>query len=354
MRAFESAIEKIEPLDDQAVVAAKDRQDKLTKPPGALGRLELIGIQLAGIARRCPPPLPHPASVAVFAGDHGVLKEGVSPWPQEVTAQMVDNFCAGGAGVSVLANFFGAQVLVVDVGVAQDLPPRPGLRLAKVAKGSGNIACEPAMTIEQAAMCLDIGVEVASELVDQAAACLITGDMGIGNTTPSAALIAAFTGLDAVDVTGRGTGISDEVLKRKVSVVEQALNRSRSEGASTPLELLASLGGLEIAALAGFILGGAAVRVPVVLDGVIAQAAALVSVGLAPLCSGYLIAGHRSKEPGSSAALQYLGKEPLLDLEMRLGEGSGACLALPIVQAAAKVLSEMATFEDAEVSTPIS
>jgi len=352
MRSFESAIEKIKPLDEQAIDAAKERQDRLTKPVGALGRLEQIGIQLSGIARRCPPPPPYPAAVAVFAGDHGVLKEGVSPWPQEVTAQMVDNFCAGGAGVSVLADQIGAQVLVVDVGVAQTLPPRKGLRLAKVAKGSGNIAYEQGMSIDEAATCMDIGVEIANELVDQGAACLITGDMGIGNTTPSAALIAAFTGLDAVEVTGRGTGISDEVLKRKVAVVEQALSRSRSEGASTPLELLASLGGLEIAALAGFILGGSSRQVPVILDGVIAQAAALVSVGLAPLCSGYLIAGHRSKEPGSSAALRYLGKEPLLDLEMRLGEGSGACLAYPIVQAAARVLNDMATFDEAEVSTP--
>ncbi len=376
--AFSEAAKRVVPPDESVAVEARARHDTLTKPPGALGRLEDLGVRLSAIAGRCPPPLPAPAAVAVFAGDHGVLRQGVSPWPAEVTAQMVDNFLAGGAAINVLARQVGAEVVVVDVGVASELPGSPGLVRAKVRAGTGDIATEPAMERDEALRALDVGATVARELVARGFRCLATGDMGIGNTTPSAALIAAFCGRDAGDVTGRGTGIDDERLATKVSVVEAALSRvlepgapsgsaskrldggasKRPDGAArapfagtdTALDVLAGLGGLEIAALAGYVVGAASARVPVVVDGVIAAAAAVVAAALVPGCTGYMIAGHRSSEPGASVALAHLGLDPVLDLGMRLGEGTGACLAIPALQAAARVLGEMATFDSAGVS----
>jgi nicotinate-nucleotide--dimethylbenzimidazole phosphoribosyltransferase len=288
--------------------------------------------------------------VVVFAGDHGVLAEGISPWPQEVTAQMVANFGAGGAAVNVLARHVGAQVVVVDVGVATDLPEIPGLRRTKVRAGTDNLAKGPAMSRAEAEAALDVGAGLALELVGAGARCLLTGDMGIGNTTPSAALIAALCGRSPAEVTGRGTGIDDERMTRKVEIVAGAVARAAEERTSDPLDLLASIGGLEIAALAGYIVGGAAAGVPVLLDGVIAAAGAVVAVAMVPDAVGYLVAGHRSSEPGATAALEHLGLVPLLDLDLRLGEGTGACLALPLLQAAAKVLGEMATFDSAGVS----
>jgi len=292
--------------------------------------------------------VPEPAVVGVFAGDHGVLAEGVSPWPQEVTAQMVANFCAGGAAVNVLAAHVGADVVVVDVGVAGDLPAHPRLRSAKVRPGTANLANGAAMTESEARQALDVGAQLAAELAERGTRCLLTGDMGIGNTTPSAALIAALTGRAALEVTGRGTGIDDERWALKVRVVEAAV--ARVGDITDPLQLLATLGGLEIAALAGFVVGGAAARLPVLLDGVIAGASALVATALVPECAGYLFAGHRSTEPGATVALEQLGLRPLLDLDLRLGEGTGACLALPVLQGAAKVLRDMATFESAGVT----
>jgi nicotinate-nucleotide--dimethylbenzimidazole phosphoribosyltransferase len=334
--------------DAGAAAEARLRQDRLTKPAGSLGRLEDAGVQLAAIAGVCPPPVPEPAVVAVFAGDHGVLAEGVTPWPQEVTAQMVANFCAGGAAVNVLAAHVGADVVVVDVGVASDLPAHPRLRPAKVRAGTANLAAGPAMTETEARQALDVGAALAAELAAAGTRCLLTGDMGIGNTTPSAALIAALTGRAPVDVTGRGTGIDDERWATKVRVVERAVARLGTP--ADPLQALAAVGGLEIAALAGFVIGGAAARLPVLLDGVIAGAGALVATALVPQCAGYLFAGHRSTEPGATAVLEHLGLEPLIDLDLRLGEGTGACLALPILQGAAKILRDMATFESAGVT----
>jgi nicotinate-nucleotide--dimethylbenzimidazole phosphoribosyltransferase len=345
---FEEAAARVGVPDAMAAAEARRRQDQLTKPAGSLGRLEDVGVRLSGIAGVCPPPVPEPAVVCVFAGDHGVLAEGVSPWPQEVTAQMVANFCAGGAAVNVLAGHVGADVLVVDVGVAGDLPAHARLRSAKVAAGTANLAAGPAMSESEARAALDVGAQLAAELAAAGTRCLLTGDMGIGNTTPSAALIAALTGRAALEVTGRGTGIDDERWAKKIRVVEAAV--SRLGGSADPLEILAAVGGLEIAALAGFVVGGAAARLPVLLDGVIAGAAALVAVALVPQCLGYLFAGHRSTEPGASAVLEHLGLEPLIDLDLRLGEGTGACLALPILQGAAKILRDMATFESAGVT----
>jgi nicotinate-nucleotide--dimethylbenzimidazole phosphoribosyltransferase len=278
-----------------------------------------------------------------------VVAEGVTAWPQEVTAQMVANFCAGGAAINVLARHIGADVIVTDVGVATPIPSdAPGLVRRTVRPGTGNIAVEAAMTPVEARSALDVGAGVAAQAAAGGARMLVTGDMGIGNTTASAAVIAALTGLPAAAVTGRGAGADDAILARKTQVVERALRRIPVQ--ADPLLILTELGGLEIAALAGLIVGGAASRLPVVIDGVIAAAAALAAAALVPDAARYLIGGHRSAEPGSAAALSHLGIEPLLDLQMRLGEGSGATLAVPLVQAAAKILAEMATFDAAGVA----
>jgi nicotinate-nucleotide--dimethylbenzimidazole phosphoribosyltransferase len=264
---------------------------------------------------------------------------------------MVANLCSGGAAINVLARHNGSRVLVVDVGVASPLPGAeawPGLVDAKVRPGTGNIAVEPAMTPEEARAALDVGAGIASRLVGEGAACLVTGEMGIGNTTPSAAVVSAMTGLPPAQVTGRGTGIDDRMLATKVAVVERAV--ARVPAGADALTTLASVGGLELAALAGFMVGGASARVPVIIDGLIAGAAALIAHALAPDVLGYLIAGHRSTEPGATAALGHLGLDPILDLGLRLGEGTGACLAVPVVQASARILLEMATFDSAGVT----
>ncbi len=346
---LEDTIAAIGPLDAATVAAARQRQKALTKPSGSLGRLEDVSVQLAGIAAQCPPPLPEPAVVAVFAADHGVHAQGVSPWPQEVTAQMVANFLTSGAAVNAIATQAGASVCVVDVGVAADLPTAPGLLSRKVRAGTADMTEGPAMTLEEARLAVETGIKVAADLVAEGNRCLITGDMGIANTTASAALIAVFTGSTPALVTGRGTGIDDPTWARKVAVVRRALDLHRCDPAR-PLEALAAVGGLEHAALAGFILGGAARRVPVLLDGVIACAAAVAARAFASQVTGYLIAGHLSTEPGALKSLDALGLRPLLDLGMRLGEGSGAVLALPVVGAAARVLRDMATFDSAGVS----
>jgi nicotinate-nucleotide--dimethylbenzimidazole phosphoribosyltransferase len=351
--AFAVAASSVAPLDQVAMADAAARQDVLTKPRGALGRLEALSIQLAGIAGSCPPPVPSPAAVAVFAADHGVHAQGVTPWPQEVTAQMVANFAAGGAAINVLARQFGASVTVVDVGVATSLPgDLPGAVLeARVRAGTADMTVDPAMTPAECRQALDVGAEVAVSLVAAGAGALVTGEMGIGNTTASAALVAALLDRPPGEVTGRGTGVDDDGLARKVAVVEAALERhAEVVVGGDPEAVLAAVGGLEIAALAGFIVGGAAAGVPVVVDGLIADAALLVAERLVPGVSARCIAGHRSSEPGATAVLEALDTEPVLDLGLRLGEGSGACLALPVVEAAARTLAEMATFDAAGVT----
>lgn len=342
-------VASIVPIDASSALAARALQGRLTKPAGSLGRLEVIGTQLAAIAGVCPPPVPEPATIGVFAGDHGVASAGVTPWPSDVTAQMVANFCAGGAAINVLARHAGASVVVVDVGVATPVPgPATGLVRHTIALGTANLAVEAAMTVAQVDAAIAVGARVARDAVAAGARLLATGDMGIGNTTPSAALIAAFTGSPASSVTGRGTGVDDAMWRHKVDVVDGALRRIAPT--ATPVEIVAEVGGLEIAALVGFVLAGAAARVPVVIDGVIAVAAALAAAAIAPDVTGYLIGGHRSSEPGATVGLDHLGLEPVLDLGLRLGEGSGAALAIPLVQAAAKIMREMATFESAGVS----
>lgn len=342
---LEQTITAIKPLDRPAMDTAQGWLDNLAKPPGALGYLEEVARQLAGLARHCPPPLPEPAGLALFAGDHGVHGQGVSPWPQDVTAAMVATFQSGRSVVNALARQAGVRVTVIDVGVAAQLDPAPGLMLRKIHPGTHDLSAGPAMTRAEALRAIDVGIETASSMVADGCRCLLTGDMGIANTTPAAALIAAFTGARPDEVTGRGTGIDDATWARKVEVVRQALARHQPDPAD-PLGVLAAIGGLEHAALVGFILSGVAARVPVVLDGVAAAAAALVAAVLAPDVTAGLIAGHLSAEPGSRRALAALGLRPLLDVEMRLGEGSGAVLAFPLVQASARIFHEVATLTD--------
>jgi nicotinate-nucleotide--dimethylbenzimidazole phosphoribosyltransferase len=349
MRLLDETVAAIRPADPAAIAEARDRQSRMTKPAGSLGVLEDVSVQLAGVAGECPPPMPEPGVVAVFAGDHGVHARGVTPWPQEVTRQMVANFVAGGAVVNAFAAQVGAEVVVVDVGVIGELDAVPGLLPRKVRPGTGDMTTEDAMTREEAVVALEVGIEVARDLVAAGNRILLTGDMGIANTTASAALIAALTNAHPEDATGVGTGIDEETRRHKVRMIRRALDLhlpSRED----PIGALAAVGGLEHAALAGYILGAAALRVPVILDGVIAGAAALVAAAIAPDCLAACIAGHRSTEPGHAIALRHLGLTPLVDLQLRLGEGTGAVLALPLVQSAVRALREVATFDSAGVT----
>ena len=334
--------------DEEAAERARERHLALAKPPGSLGVVEDLGARLAAISGKVPPPVPENAAVVVCAGDHGVLERGVSPWPKEVTAAMVANFCGDGAAVNAIAKSVGARVSVLDVGVATDLVRHPRLRTARVRSGTDDLSRGPAMSREEAARALMSGAGVAEELIGSGVDLLVTGDMGIGNTTPAAALISAFTGRPPSETTGRGTGIDDETLVLKTRIIEEALALHRPDPRD-PVGVLAALGGLEHAAIAGMILAGAANGVPVVLDGVISNSSALVAHALAPHCTGYLFAGHLSAEPGAAVALEHLGLRPLLDLGLRLGEGTGGLLALPLIQASACVLGEMVLLEDLDL-----
>ncbi|MFJ8767470.1 nicotinate-nucleotide--dimethylbenzimidazole phosphoribosyltransferase [Streptomyces clavifer] len=346
---LQETISAIRPLDAKALGEAWERQKRMTKPAGALGMLEIISAQLAGLSRMCPPPIPEPAAVAVFAGDHGVHAQGVTAWPQEVTGQMVANFLGGGAVCNAFAAQVGAEVCVVDVGVASELPATPGLLPRKVRPGTADFTTGPALTREEVLAAIEVGIETARDLVAAGNKGLLTGEMGIANTTASAALICVYTGMDPAEVTGRGTGINDEMHARKVDVVRRGLELHQPDPAD-PIGVLSAVGGLEHAAMAGFLLGGASLRTPVILDGVSAGAAALVARAIAPEALAACIAGHRSAEPGHVAALNKLGLRPLVDLDLRLGEGTGALLALPIVQSAARAMHDVATFDSAGVT----
>ncbi|MGW2524267.1 nicotinate-nucleotide--dimethylbenzimidazole phosphoribosyltransferase [Streptomyces sp. NPDC001617] len=342
-------VAQIRPLDAKALGEAWERQKRMTKPAGALGMLEIISAQLSGLSRQCPPPIPEPAAVAIFAGDHGVHAQGVTPWPQEVTAQMVANFLGGGAVCNAFAGQVGAEVCVVDVGVATELPATPGLLPRKIRAGTSDMTAGPAMTREEAKLAIEVGIETARDLVAAGNKALLTGEMGIANTTASAALISVFTDTDPAEVTGRGTGINDETLARKTEVVRRAIELHHPDPAD-PVGVLAAIGGFEHAAMVGLLLGGASLRTPVILDGVSAGAAALVARAIAPEVLAACIAGHRSAEPGHVAALNKLGLRPLVDLDLRLGEGTGALLALPLVQSTARAMHEVATFDSAGVT----
>lgn len=341
-------LHNIPPISEEASAAAWRRQNELTKPPGSLGRLETLAVQIAGMTGQPKPSLGKKV-VFVMAGDHGVAAEGVSAYPSDVTAQMVLNFLRGGAAINVLARHIGARVVVVDMGVAGDLPLHPDLIVRKVAYGTANIVRGAAMTRRQAVQAILAGAELAEEEIKKGAGLLATGDMGIGNTTPSAAIAAVFTNAPLEVCVGRGTGIDDRGLQRKRAVVEQALRVNRPDP-QDGLDVLSKVGGFEIAGLTGVILAAANRRVPVVVDGFISTAAAMVAVSLAPAASAYLIAAHRSQEPGHAVMLDWLKLQPVLDLDMRLGEGTGAALAMNIVDAACKILAEMATFAEAGVS----
>lgn len=350
MSRLEQTIAQIAPLNNEAMAEARARQDVLTKPQGSLGRLEALATHIAGITGNPRPRLLQPA-VVVMAGDHGVAAQGVSLYPAEVTPQMVLNFLRGGAAINVLARHVGARVVVVDMGVAVDLPPHADLLVRKIAHGTRDFSRAPAMSREQARQAVETGIAVVEEVIAAGVDVVATGDMGIGNTTPSSAIVAAITGRPVAEVTGRGTGLDDAGLARKVAVIEAALALHRPDPADG-LDVLAKVGGLEIGGLAGVIIGAAARRVPVVVDGFISGAAALIACTLAPAAQPYLIAGHRSVERGHQAVFSRLDLEPLLDLGLRLGEGTGAVLAISLCQAACKILDEMATFGEAGVSGP--
>jgi nicotinate-nucleotide--dimethylbenzimidazole phosphoribosyltransferase len=322
--------------------------DRLTKPAGSLGRLEELAVYYAAISGEERPKVPR-AVVFTFAADHGVTAQSVSAYPGAVTAQMVLNFLRGGAAINVLARHVGAEVRVIDIGVAHEFGPLPCLLNRKIAFGTKNLLIEPAMTRAQAEQALTVGTELAAAAAQEGFGLIGAGDMGIGNTTPSAAITAVMTGKAVEQVTGRGTGIDDDAYRRKISVIEHALARHPPNPAD-PIDVLTKIGGFEIGGLAGLILGAAACRIPVVLDGFIAGAAALLAVGIQPQCRDYLVASHRSAERGHQSALERMGLKPLLDLDLRLGEGTGACLGIGLIHAAVKILTQMATFGEAGVS----
>jgi nicotinate-nucleotide--dimethylbenzimidazole phosphoribosyltransferase len=335
---------RVRPADEDARAAAVARLAALATPPGALGDLGALAVRLAASTGRVPPPRLHDAVVIVCAGDHGVHARGVSPWPQAVTTAMAATVAGGRAGVSAIAAASGARVAVLDVGMATVADPATGVADANVLRGTRDAAVEDALTRDEAARAVLAGAAAADGAIDTGADLLAVGDLGIANTTTSAVLVGACTGTPAEQVTGRGTGIDDETLARKTEVVAMVLDRVDHDAGG--LELLASVGGAEHAALVGVLLAGAARRVPVVLDGVITDAAALVARRLAPDVVDHLVAGHRSTEPGATIALDALGLAPLLDLELRLGEGSGAALAIPLVRAASRLLRDVATLEE--------
>jgi nicotinate-nucleotide--dimethylbenzimidazole phosphoribosyltransferase len=343
------AIPEIPALDTDSEAAARARQGRLTKPPGALGRLEDLSIWVAACQGACPPHQFLRPRVVVFAGDHGVTAAGVSAFPPEVTAQMVANFAAGGAAINVLAELAGATVRVVDVAVDSDEPLTQAIGAHKVRRGSGNIAVEDALSADEVAAAVDAGRAIADEEVDAGADLLIAGDMGIGNTTAATTLIAALTLSEPVAVVGRGTGVDDAGWARKTAAIRDALRRTR-DVSSDPVGLLRVCGGADLAAMAGFLVQAAVRRTPVLLDGVVVTAAALVADRLAPGARSWWQAGHRSTEPAHTLALQHLRLEPVVDLGMRLGEGTGAMVALPVLRAAVATLASMATFDEANVS----
>lgn len=339
---------QIQPVDTRLGEQAQHRLDNLTKPPGSLGRLEELARRYVAITAQSSPVV-QGKTVVVFAADHGVVAEGVSAYPQAVTAQMVHNFLRGGAAINALARQAGADVQVVDIGVAVELPELPGLIARKVRLGTANMACGPAMHRREAERCLEVGIEIAEQCHKSGVSLAATGDMGIGNTTASSALIALFTGASVEQVTGYGTGINDATRRHKVAVIKRVL-QVNAPRVDDPLGALAAIGGLEIGGIAGLVLGCASRRLPVLIDGIIATAGALLAAAIQPRVKDYMIAAHTSVEVGQQVAWRHLGQVPLLDLHMRLGEGTGAVLAMHLVEAAVRMYNEMATFDEAGVS----
>ncbi len=348
MKILQDALNSIRPVDQEFQDKVQKRLDNLTKPLGSLGRLEELARRYAAITGKEYPKI-RKKVIYTFAGDHGVVQEGVSAYPKEVTYQMVYNFLRGGAGINVLANHIGAEVWVVDIGVDHDFEDARGFIKRKIGRGTRNMAGGPSMTREECIKALEVGIELAQGALEGGADILGTGDMGIGNTTPSSAITAVLTGRPVADITGRGTGISDEAYLHKMKVIEHSLTINRPDP-SDPLDVLAKVGGYEIAGIAGLIIGASARRIPVVIDGFISSAAALVAVSLKREISQYLFASHLSVEKGHQAIFERIGLIPLLDLNLRLGEGTGACLGISLIEAGVKILTEMATFGEAGVS----
>jgi nicotinate-nucleotide--dimethylbenzimidazole phosphoribosyltransferase len=348
MKTWQQAREQIQPLERDWLERAAMRLDSLIKPRGSLGFLEKIAERVVAI-RREETPMIEKKEVFVFVGDHGVVAEGVSAYPQEVTAAMVRNFLNGGAAINVLARCVGAQVSVIDVGMADDLKDAHDLIQRKVRKGTGNIAREPAMTVEQAEKAINVGVEMTEQAHARGVSMIATGDMGIGNTTPSSALFSALLPADVADVTGKGTGLDREGIKHKIQVIETALKANRAS-LGEPLAALAGVGGLEIAGICGLCLGGAARRMIVVVDGFISSAGALVAMRLNPTVQDYLFFSHQSFEAGHRTFIQKEGIRPILDLDLRLGEGTGAALVMHLIEDAVRIYNEMATFEEAGIA----
>lgn len=349
IQLFESTLKRIEPLDVQWIERAEERQLQLTKPPGSLGRLEEIGNRIAAIQRTLSPSAEH-ARIVLFAADHGVCAEGVNPYPQAVTAQMVANFLEGGAAINALARVSGAELRIVDIGVACEVPYSQTLLRRPISRGTKNFCKEPAMSREEAIAALCVGIEMGAEAEADGCKLLGIGEMGIGNTTSASAMTAALTGLPVRSVIGRGTGADDVCMERKISAVEHALALHQAH-LQDPLDILVRVGGFEIGAMCGLCLSGAANRCAVVMDGFIATVAAALAVRLNHNVRDYLIAAHCSTEPGHRPLLDCIGRRPLLDLEMRLGEGTGGALAIPIIRAAVEAFTRMATFASAGVST---
>ena len=358
MDKIRDMVDKIKSLDQGLMDKARKRQDSLTKPRGSLGRLEELSIKVVGITGKLNYKINNKV-IVTMAGDHGVAEEGVSLFPQEVTPQMVLNFIRGGAGINVLSRHIGARVIVVDMGVAEDVEVPAASRLQqgnkflkkKVGRGTRNMTKGPAMKRDEAIGSIEAGAEIFEEEYLEGIDIIGTGDMGIGNTTASSAIIAAITGRAVGEITGRGTGIDDGMIRKKIVVIEKALEINQPDS-SDPIDVLSKVGGYEIGGLAGWIIAGAANRVPIVIDGFISTAAALIATKLAPKVADYLIAAHTSAEKGHRVTLEFMGLRPLLEFDMRLGEGTGAALGISIVEAAVKVLNEMATFNEAKVSGP--
>lgn len=348
MNLLETALASIKPVDAGLLADAQHKLDNKTKPPGSLGKLEEFGRRVAAIRGTLSPELGRKV-IFTFAGDHGVVEEGVSLYPKEVTSQMVFNFLNGGAGVNVLARHAGAEVRVVDMGVDFTFGEVPGLINRKVAFGTANLAKGPAMSRSQALQGVEAGIALALAARDEGVTMLGTGDMGIGNTTPSSAIAAVFTGKSVRELTHRGTGIGDQALERKVGVIEMGLALNRPDKAD-PMDVLAKVGGFEIAGIAGLVLGSAAAGLPVVVDGFISTAGALIASELHPNVRDYIFAAHKSVEIGHKCMMERIGTEPILDLNLRLGEGTGAALAMTLIEAGVKVLNEMASFEEAGVT----
>jgi nicotinate-nucleotide--dimethylbenzimidazole phosphoribosyltransferase len=346
--SLNTVLKEIKPLDSSAMAAAQSRQDSLTKPHGSLGRLEELAIQIAGMRGHAKPKLEH-KTVITMAADHGVVDETVSLYPQEVTRQMVLNFLKGGAAINILAEQIGARVIVVDMGVKGGFQPLPGLLCKMIDFGTKNMAQGPAMTRQQAIDTIEAGIQVVEAEMAKRLDIIGTGDMGIGNTTASSAVFAALSGKSLKKITGRGTGIGDRQLTHKIKVIEKALSVNRPNS-KDPIDVLAKVGGFEIGGLVGVMLAGAAYRMPVVIDGFISGAAALIATSLSPQAKDYLIAAHISAEAGHDLLLQFLGLKPLLNLNMRLGEGTGAVLGMFLAEAAVNTLNQMATFAEAGVS----